>query len=108
MNKISNINFGEVIFSDTLKKAMIDSQENQNEIKHLKNTKPDCYIDLLCTQNGEYYLKASEIWDNLIITNGTKAKLLLKNKKTPYVSDILEIYEKFQKKLEKRIMKLFK
>ncbi len=108
MNSISSISFGEVILSDNVKKAMQDSQENPAELNHLKETKPDCFIDLVSTKKGDCYLKATETWGGYNMKKAVTAKLFLKQRKVPYVSDILTLYENFQKAVEKRNMKYMK
>ncbi len=107
MNRIDSINFGEVILSNRLRKAMKESQENPNELNHFKDAKADCYIDLRCTKTGNYYLQAVETWENGGINNHITERLKLNKRRIPYVSDLLMIYDKFQQSVERRNKKFF-
>lgn len=104
MNKINNISFGEIILSERLKNTMIKNQQNLDELKRYTLHKPDCYIDLCFTKKGDFYLRATET-DNFL-KNTVTERLWLDGRQSPYISDILKIYDKFQKEIERKIQKI--
>ena len=103
MNRISNINFGEIILSQKLKNTMKKNNQTLNELVYLKEAKPDCYIDLRSTKTGKTYLQATETDD--VFKNSLTEILSLDNKSIPNLDDILALYSKFQKSIRERDIK---
>ena len=99
MNKISNISFGQIILSKRVKKAMAESQENSEILNDYNAEKPDCYIDLFTPRkNNIHYLTASDSQD--IIPEIT-VQIPIGKRDVPYISDILNIYARFKKAVDK-------
>ncbi len=100
MNKISNISFGQIILSKRVKKAMAESQENSEILNDYNAEKPDCYIDLYTPRkNNLHYLRAVNSYN--ITSDNIFVEIPLGKRKIPYISDILNIYSKFKKAVDK-------